>query len=68
MRSLVDMDTIQIEITNACPRLYKCSNCTRMGQHMKKPFFMCCPILELYENVSSHAERLFHVMPYFSTV
>ena len=40
MRSLVDMDTIQIEITNACPRLFKCSNCTRMGQHMEKPFFM----------------------------
>ena len=37
MRSLIDMDTIQIEITNACPNA--CANCTRFGQHMK-PFFM----------------------------
>lgn len=38
MRSLVDMDTIQIEITNACNM--SCANCTRMGQHAEKPFYM----------------------------
>jgi hypothetical protein len=32
------MDTIQIEITNAC--VLKCSNCTRLVGHSKKPFFM----------------------------
>jgi len=31
------MDTIQIEITNAC--VYECSNCTRLVGHAK-PFFM----------------------------
>ena len=34
----MDMDTIQIEITNAC--IYQCSNCTRFVGHHKKPFFM----------------------------
>jgi Radical SAM superfamily len=38
MRCLVDMDTIQIEITNACP--LNCANCTRFTHHVKKPFFM----------------------------
>ena len=38
MRSLVDMDTIQIEITNACRN--KCSNCTRFCGHIDKPFYM----------------------------
>lgn len=37
MRSMIDMDTVQIEITNACPM--ECANCTRMGQH-SKPFMM----------------------------
>ena len=37
MRSMVDMDTIQIELTNACQN--KCSNCTRFCGH-RKPFFM----------------------------
>lgn len=32
------MDTIQIEITNACP--YRCANCTRLVGHYKKPFMM----------------------------
>jgi hypothetical protein len=38
MRSLVDMDTIQIEITNACHQ--SCSNCTRFCGHHEHPFFM----------------------------
>lgn len=38
MRPLVDMDTIQIEITNACQK--SCSNCTRFCGHHKTPFFM----------------------------
>ena len=38
MRSLLDMDTIQIEITNAC--VLQCSNCTRLIGHSPKPFFM----------------------------
>jgi hypothetical protein len=29
---------IQIEVTNACPK--KCSNCTRLVGHVRKPFFM----------------------------
>lgn len=37
MRSLIDMDTIQIELTNACIR--SCSNCTRFCGHVK-PFYM----------------------------
>jgi len=38
MRSLLNMDTIQIEITNAC--VNQCSNCTRLVGHSKTPFFM----------------------------
>lgn len=38
MRPLLDMDTIQIEITNAC--VLQCANCTRLVGHSKKPFFM----------------------------
>jgi hypothetical protein len=38
MRPLRDMDTIQIEITNAC--VNSCSNCTRLCGHHPKPFFM----------------------------
>jgi len=38
MRPLLDMDVIQIEITNAC--VHRCSNCTRLVGHTKKPFFM----------------------------
>lgn len=37
MRPLLDMDTIQIEITNAC--VHDCSNCTRLVGH-SKPFMM----------------------------
>jgi len=38
MRPLRDHDTIQIEITNACPN--RCSNCTRLVGHHAKPYFM----------------------------
>lgn len=41
MRPLRDMDTIQIEITNAC--VHDCSNCTRFCGHIKKPFMMTLP-------------------------
>ena len=37
MRALCDMDTIQIELTNACVR--QCSNCTRFVGH-RDPYFM----------------------------
>jgi predicted O-methyltransferase YrrM/DNA-directed RNA polymerase subunit RPC12/RpoP len=37
MKSMMEMDTVQIEITDAC-RL-RCSNCTRFCGH-KKPYFM----------------------------
>lgn len=38
MRPLLNMDTIQIEITNAC--LNRCGNCTRGVGHHEKPYFM----------------------------
>ncbi len=38
MRSLLDMETIQIEITNQCH--YRCSNCTRLVGHHPQPYFM----------------------------
>lgn len=38
MRSPADMQTIQIDITNACS--LACSNCTRFCGNHKKPFFM----------------------------
>lgn len=38
MRPLIDMDTIQIEITNQCHN--RCSNCTRLCGHHPKPYFM----------------------------
>lgn len=38
MRPLIDCDTIQIEITNACHK--KCSNCTRLVGHHPQPYFM----------------------------
>jgi hypothetical protein len=37
MRSMMDMDTVQIEITNACTM--RCSNCTRFCGH-QLPYFM----------------------------
>jgi hypothetical protein len=38
MRPLLDMDTIQIEITNNCP--VGCANCTRLVGHHAKPYAM----------------------------
>lgn len=38
MRCIADMDTVQIEITNACHLM--CSNCTRFCGHHKKPYMM----------------------------
>lgn len=38
MRDLCSMDTIQIEITNYCPK--DCGNCTRFCQLVKKPYMM----------------------------
>jgi len=38
MRPILDMDNIQIEITNACHN--SCSNCTRLCGHHPKPYFM----------------------------
>lgn len=38
MRPLPEMDTVQIEITNAC--INQCSNCTRLVGHHQKPYFM----------------------------
>lgn len=37
MRAMIDMDTVQIELTNAC--VNSCSNCTRFCGH-KDPFFL----------------------------
>ena len=37
MRPLLDMDVIQIELTNAC--VNQCSNCTRLVGHAE-PFFI----------------------------
>ena len=38
MRSMIDMDTVQIELTDACRN--SCSNCTRFCGHRPRPFFM----------------------------
>ncbi|MBX7066114.1 MAG: radical SAM protein [Parachlamydiales bacterium] len=38
MKSPSEMKIIQIELTNACPK--RCSNCTRLLAHARKPFFM----------------------------
>jgi MoaA/NifB/PqqE/SkfB family radical SAM enzyme len=38
MRSIISMDTVQIEITNVCKN--KCSNCSRFVGHHKNPYFM----------------------------
>lgn len=44
MRDIVSMDTVQIEITNACT--HACSNCTRFCGH-RRPFFMSIPYVEM---------------------
>ena len=49
MRSLLLMDTIQIEVTNAC--IYNCANCTRFCNHVKKNFFM--PLEQVKEAIDS---------------
>lgn len=38
MRSPASMDTIQVDVTNAC--LLRCNGCTRFCGHHTKPFFM----------------------------
>jgi hypothetical protein len=38
MRSILEMDTVQIEVTNVCK--LSCSNCTRFCPQIKKPYFM----------------------------
>jgi hypothetical protein len=38
MKPIRDMDTIQVEITNACQN--QCSNCTRLCGHHPHPYFM----------------------------
>lgn len=38
MKSPANMNIIQIDITNACPK--RCSNCTRFCGHHTKPFWM----------------------------
>ncbi len=38
MKCLRDMETIQIEITNAC--INSCANCTRLIGHHTTPYFM----------------------------
>jgi hypothetical protein len=38
MRPILDMDVVQIEVTNFCYQ--SCSNCTRLCGHYKKPYFM----------------------------
>jgi hypothetical protein len=43
------MDTIQIEITNAC--INDCSNCTRFCGHFSKPYFM--PLEEVKKAINS---------------
>ena len=49
MRSLCNMDTIQIEITNACRE--SCSNCTRFCTQVKKPYFL--PLDEVKRAIDS---------------
>lgn len=49
MRSMVDMDTVQIEITNACN--HACGNCTRFCALVPKPYFM--PLDEVKRAIDS---------------
>lgn len=52
MRPILDMDNIQIEITNACHN--QCSNCTRLCGHHPKPYFM--PLDEVKQAIDSMDE------------
>ena len=38
MKSIVEMDCVQIEITNNCTK--SCSNCTRLVGHFPQPYYM----------------------------
>ncbi|MEN6537919.1 MAG: radical SAM protein [Bryobacteraceae bacterium] len=38
MRRIIEMDTVQIETTNAC--VLQCGNCTRFCGHHRKPYMM----------------------------
>jgi hypothetical protein len=38
MRPLLDMETVQIEVTNHCHN--QCANCTRLVGHFENPYFM----------------------------
>lgn len=49
MRPILDMETAQIEITNACHNT--CSNCTRLCGHHAKPYFM--PLNEVKKAIDS---------------
>jgi hypothetical protein len=49
MRSMIDMDHLQVEITNFCPK--SCANCTRFVQLVNKPYFM--PIEEVKRAIDS---------------
>ncbi len=49
MRSMIAMDTVQIEITNAC--VMRCGNCTRFCSLVKKPFVM--PLDEVKRAIDS---------------
>jgi hypothetical protein len=44
MKSIYDMKTIQIDVTNSCN--HRCSNCTRLIGHHIKPFFMDLKTIE----------------------
>jgi len=49
MKTLIDNDAIQIEITNVCPR--HCGNCTRFCSIVPKPYFM--PLYEVKNAIDS---------------
>lgn len=49
MRSIIDMCTAQIEITNACN--HSCGNCTRFCALVRKPYFM--PLDEVKRAIDS---------------
>ena len=49
MRNLISLDTIQIEITDACNQ--SCGNCTRFTSLVRKPYFM--PLDEVKKAIDS---------------
>jgi len=53
MRPLRDMETIQIEVTNAC--VNQCANCTRLVGHHPKPYFMTLEkVIEAVDSLSNY--------------